>query len=96
MALSSYARLTPSKSLEGLGSGRRIIRNELRSPPKPARIGIKQCHLKREGTRVGVDPDDLGLHVRRLADQLLLQLRVAHQLRIVLQERWRPAAAPWC
>ena len=35
--------------------------------------------------RVGVDADDLVLDRRRLADELLLELRVAHHLGVVLE-----------
>ena len=45
----------------------------------------EQRDLQRDGPRVGVDADDLGLDVRRLAGELLVELRVAHHLGVVLE-----------
>ena len=45
----------------------------------------QQRDLERERSRVGVDADDLGLDVRGLADEQLLEGGVAHDLRVVLE-----------
>jgi MFS superfamily sulfate permease-like transporter len=39
----SQPRAIPSTEPDGLGSGRRIIRNELNSPMRPARIGTSRA-----------------------------------------------------
>ena len=47
----------------------------------------QQGDLQGERSGVGVDPDDLGLHVRGLAGELFVQGGVGHHLRIVLERR---------
>ncbi len=70
---------------DGSGSGRRIIRIETAKSEQRGEQRDDERHLQRDVPRVGVDPDDLGLHVRRLADEQLLQLRVGHDLGVVLE-----------
>ena len=78
-------RTEPSAAPDGFGSGRRIIRNELNNPISPARIGIEQGDLQGQRPGLGVDPEDLGLDLRRLTGELLLELGVAHHFGVLLQ-----------
>ena len=77
----------PSAESDGVGSGSRIIRNELNRPRAPARIGIEQRDLEGEGPRVGVDADDLVLDLLGLVGEQLVEVGVAHHLGVVLERR---------
>ena len=61
------------------------MRNELNKPEEAGEDRDEQRDLQRDRPRVGVDADDLGLDVRRLAGEQLLELRVAHHLGVVLE-----------
>ena len=63
------------------------MRKELSNPMSAARSGIEQRHLQGERSRLGVDADDLVLDRLGLAGEQLLELRVAHQLGVVLERR---------
>ena len=54
-------------------------------PDQPGEQGNDQRHLKRERSGIRVDADDLRLHVLGLADEQLLELRVAHHLGVVVE-----------
>ena len=78
-------RTMPSAAPDGVGSGRRIMRNELSSPRSAGEDRDEQRDLQREGPGVGVDADDLVLDRLGLADEQLLELGVAHHLGVVLE-----------
>ena len=61
------------------------MRNELNRPSKAGEERYQQGDLQRDRSGVGVDPDDLGLHVLGLAGELFGQGGVGHHLRIVLE-----------
>ena len=93
IATKCYPKVVPSAP-DGVGSGRRIMRNELNSPDETGEERNEQCHLKRNGSCFGVDADDLVLDLWGLVDQQLCELSVGHQLRVLLQCPGRPVASP--
>jgi hypothetical protein len=54
-------------------------------PGETGEDGDEQCHLKGEGSCLGVDADDLFLNVFGLADEQFRELGVAHHFRVVFQ-----------
>ena len=83
----------PRPGRRGLRLHLRLMRNELSSPSRPARRGMSSATCRRDRPRVGVDADDLGLDLRRLARELLLELRCCSSPRRRPRARPRPAAA---
>ncbi len=75
-------------------SGSRIMRNELASPSSPASSGIGEGDLERAVAGVVVDVEDRRLDLGRLTRSIwACELRVAHDLGVVLERRRRSAAA---
>jgi hypothetical protein len=68
-----------------VGSGRRIIRNELNSPNEAGQERNDQRDLKAKRSCVGVDADDLVLDLVGLAGEELLELGVGHQFGVILK-----------
>ena len=66
-------------------SGRRIMRNAAEEPEERREDRHEQRHLKGEVARLIVDLEDLLLDGRGLVGEQLLELRVAHHLRVIFQ-----------
>ena len=75
------------------------MRSETSEPEQAGEDRDEQRDLQGERSSLGVDPDHLGLHVGRLADEQGVERRVGHDLGVVLErigdeDLLLPASAP--